>query len=341
MNKSTNTNTAAAAPGTATMKAIVQRAYGSADVLRLDRYPVPQIAADEVLIRVRAAGMDRGTWHMMTGQPYLLRVLGFGFRGPKNPVPGRDVAGVVVDVGSAVTRFGIGDEVFGVSRGSYAEFAAAQEGKLARKPARLSFEQAAVVPISGGTALQAVEAGGIARGQKVLILGASGGVGSFAVQLAKASGAEVTGVCGRAKADLVRSLGADHVLDYARDDFADWAQTYDVILDVGGNPSLSRLRRALTPGGTAVIVGGESGGRLTGGIGRSLRAPLLSLFVRERMMPLASKERASDLERLVPLLESGVVKPSVDSVYDLEHVGDAMRNLEAGRVRGKVAITVA
>jgi len=334
MNTNTNTNTA-------TMTAIVQRAYGSADVLRLERHPLPQIAADEVLIRVRAAGMDRGTWHMMTGQPYLLRVLGFGFRGPKNPVPGRDVAGVVVEVGSAVTRFGIGDEVFGVSRGSYAEFAAAQEGKLARKPARLSFEQAAVVPISGGTALQAVEAGGVARGQKVLILGASGGVGSFAVQLAKASGAEVTGVCGRAKADLVRSLGADHVLDYARDDFADWAQTYDVILDVGGNPSLSRLRRALTPGGTAVIVGGESGGRLTGGLGRSLRAPLLSLFVRERMMPLASKERASDLERLVPLLESGVVKPSVDSTYDLEHVADAMRNLEAGRVRGKVAITVA
>lgn len=334
MNTTTTTNTA-------TMKAIVQRAYGSADVLRLDRHPLPQIAADEVLVRVRAAGMDRGTWHMMTGQPYLLRLLGFGFRGPKNPVPGRDVAGVVVEVGSAVTRFGIGDEVFGVSRGSYAEFAAAQEGKVARKPARLSFEQAAVVPISGGTALQAVEAGGIARGQKVLILGASGGVGSFAVQLAKASGAEVTGVCGRAKADLVRSLGADHVLDYARDDFADWAQTYDVILDVGGNPSLSRLRKALTPGGTAVIVGGESGGRLTGGIGRSLRAPLLSLFVRERLMPLASKERASDLERLVPLLESGAVKPSVDSVYDLEHVADAMRNLEAGRVRGKVAIAVA
>lgn len=336
MNTNTNTNT-----NTATMKAIVQRAYGSADVLRLDRHPLPQIAADEVLIRVRAAGMDRGTWHMMTGQPYLLRVLGFGFRGPKNPVPGRDVAGVVVEVGSAVTRFGIGDEVFGVSRGSYAEFAAAQEGKLARKPARLSFEQAAVVPISGGTALQAAEAGGIARGQKVLILGASGGVGSFAVQLAKASGAEVTGVCGRAKADLVRSLGADHVLDYARDDFADWAQTYDVILDVGGNPSLSRLRKALTPGGTAVIVGGESGGRLTGGLGRSLRAPLLSLFVRERMVPLASKERASDLERLVPLLESGAVKPSVDSTYDLEHVAEAMRHLEAGRVRGKVAITVA
>ena len=284
--------------------------------------------------------MDRGTWHLMTGRPYLMRVLGFGFRGPKNPVPGRDVAGTVAAVGSEVTRFAVGDEVFGVSRGSFAEYAAAVEDKLAHKPSNLTFEQAAVIPISAGTALQAVDAGKVERGQKVLILGASGGVGSFAVQLAKAYGAEVTGVCGPGKGDLVRSLGAEHVLDYTRDDFADGTRHYDLILDMGGNPSLSRLRHALEPGGTAIMVGGEQGGKWTGGLGRSLRAPLLSVFVRERLAPLASKERASDLERLTPLIEAGQVVPSVDKVYELADVPNAMLHLEAGRVRGKIAITV-
>lgn len=323
-----------------TMNAIVQDAYGSFDVLRSGKTARPRIAENEVLIRVHAAGMDRGTWHMMTGRPYLLRVLGFGFRRPKNLVPGIDVAGTVAAVGSAVTRFAVGDEVYGMSRGAFAEYAAALEDKLAHKPSGLSFEQAAVVPISAGTALQALDAGRVERGQKVLILGASGGVGSYAVQLAKYFGAEVTGVSSAGKTDLVRSLGADHVLDYTQDDFADGARRFDLILDIGGNPSLSRLRRALTATGTAVIVGGEEGGRWTGGFGRSLRAPLVSLFVRQRLAMLASKERASDLERLTPLLEAGQVTPSVERTYPLGEVRDAMRHLDAGNVRGKIAITV-
>jgi NADPH:quinone reductase-like Zn-dependent oxidoreductase len=324
-----------------TMRAIVQDRYGSADVLRLAQVARPQIADNEVLVHVKAAGLDRGTWHMMAGQPYLLRLLGFGFLRPKNRVPGLDVAGTVVAAGSSVTRFSSGDEVFGISRGSFAEYAAVLEDKLARKPANLTFDQAAVVPISAGTALQALtDTGGIERGQRVLIIGASGGVGSYAVQLAKAFGAEVTGVCSTAKLDLVRSLGADHVIDYTRQDFADGTHTYDLILDIGGNTSLSRLRRALTPAGTLVIVGGEEGGKWTGGFGRSLRAPLLSPFARQRLTMLASKERASDQERLTPLIEAGKVTPSLDRTYPLDRVPEAMRHLEAGDVRGKVAITI-
>jgi len=323
------------------LRAIVQDSYGDSYVFRLEETARPVIADNEVLVSVHAAGLDRGTWHMMTGRPYLLRVLGFGFRGPKNRVPGLDVAGRVVEVGAAVTRFSAGDEVYGISRGSFAEYAAAREDKLALKPANLTFEQAAVVPISAGTALQALtDAGRVEAGQTVLITGASGGVGSYAVQLAKAFGAEVTGVCSTAKLELVRSLGADHVLDYTQDDFADGVHHYDLILDIGGNPPLSRLRRALTPTGTVVIVGGEEGGRWTGGFGRSLRAPLLSPFVRQRLAMLASKERASDLERLAPLIEAGKVTPSVDRTYPLAGMPDAMRHLEDGKVRGKVVIRV-
>ena len=235
-----------------------------------------------------------------------------------------------------MTRFSPGDEVFGISRGSFAEYAAVLEDKLARKPANLTFEQAAVVPISAGTALQALtDAGSVEPGQRVLIIGASGGVGSYAVQLAKAFGAEVTGVCSTAKLDLVRSLGADHVIDYTHQDFADGTTRYDLILDIGGNSSLSRLRSALTPSGTLVIVGGEEGGKWTGGFGRSLRAPLLSPFVRQQLTMLASKERASDQERLTPLIEAGKVTPSIDRTYPLDRVPEAMRHLETGRVRGK------
>lgn len=324
-----------------TMEAIVQDRYGAVDALRHSRIARPEIAENEVLVRVHAAGLDRGTWHMMTGRPYLLRILGFGFRRPKNPVPGIDVAGTVAAVGSAVSRFAVGDEVYGMSRGSFAEYAAALEDKLAHKPSNLSFEQAAVVPISAGTALQAIDAGRVERGQKVLILGASGGVGTYAVQLARSLGAEVTAVSSAGKTDLVLSLGAEHALDYTQDDFADGKHRYDLILDIGGNPPLSRLRRALTPTGTAVIVGGEQGGNWTGGLGRSLRAPLLSMFVRQRLTMLASKERASDLERLTPLLEAGRVAPSIDRTYPLGDVQDAMRHLEAGDVRGKIAISIA
>lgn len=323
-----------------TMRAIVQDTYGSADVLRLARIPRPEVTGDTVLLRVHAAGLDRGTWHVMTGRPYLLR-LAFGFRGPKNPVPGMDVAGTVVAVGSAVTRFSPGDEVFGIGKGSFAEYTVAREDKLARKPANVTFEQAAVVPVSGITALRGVcDVGRVQQGQKVLITGASGGVGSYAVQLAKSCGAEVTAVCGTAKLDLVRSLGADHVIDYTRDDFADGGHRYDLIVDIAGNPALSRLRRALTPTGTAVLVGGEGGDALTGGMGRQVGALVLSRFVGQRMTGFVPRERASDIERLADLIEAGKVTPSIDRTYSLDRVPEAMRHLAAGKARGKVAITV-
>ena len=325
------------------MRAVVQDRYGSANVLRLALVARPGPAAigdGEVLLQVHAAGLDRGAWHLMTGRPYLLR-LGFGIRRPRNPVRGREVAGTVIAAGSAVTRFAPGDEVFGICPGSFAEFAVAREDKLARQPANVTFEQAAVVPVSGLTALQSLrDAGRIARGQQVLIIGASGGVGSYAVQLARAFGAEVTGVCSTAKLDLVRSLGAGQVIDYTRDDFADGARQYDLILDLGGNPALSRLRRALTPTGTAVIAGGENGDRLTGGMGRQLRAMALAPFVRQRLTSFLCKERASDLERLADFIEAGQVTPAIDRTYPLSQAPEAMRYLAAGQARGKVTITI-
>lgn len=329
------------APATGSlMRAIVQDNYGSADVLRLARIATPKIGDSDVLLRVHAAGLDRGTWHLMTGRPYLLRLV-CGFRGPRQPVSGRAAAGTVVAVGSAVTKFAIGDEVFGVAPGSFAEYAVAPEGKLAPKPGNLSFEQAAVVPISAMTALQGLtDVGKVQQGQKVLIIGASGGVGSYAVQLAKAFGAEVTGVCSTSKLDLVRSLGADHVVDYTKDDFADGVHHYDLILDIAGNPTLSRLRRALTPTGTAVITGGEEGGNLTGGMNRQLRALVLSLFIGQRLTMFIGTERGSDLERLTGLIEAGTVVPSIDKTYPLDQAPDAMRQLEAGKVRGKIAIAI-
>ena len=323
------------------MRAITQDKYGSAEVLHFADIEQPVIGANELLVRVRAAGLDRGTWHSMSGLPYLMRVMGFGFRKPKNPVAGLDVAGTITAVGADVQGFAVGDDVFGISRGSFAEYAAVRDDKLALKPTALTFERAAVVPISGGTALQALrDSGRIEAGQHVLIIGASGGVGTYAVQLAKAFGAEVTGVCSTAKMDLVRSLGADHVIDYTRENFADGARRYDLIIDIGGNTKLARLRRALTPRGTLVIVGGEAGGKWTGGFGRSLRAPLLSLFVRQRLSMLASKEHRRYFEPVAELIEAGGVTPSVDATYPLEQVPEAMRRLEAGEVRGKVAITV-
>jgi NADPH:quinone reductase-like Zn-dependent oxidoreductase len=322
-----------------TMRGILQDAYGSADVFRLARIRIPEAADKQVLVRVHAAGLDRGTWHLMAGQPYVLR-LALGLRKPKNPVPGLDLAGTVVAVGSAVTRFSPGEEVFGTGHGSFAEYTVAPEDQLALKPANLSFEQAAVVPVSGLTALQALtDVGRLQTGQRVLIIGASGGVGSYAVQLAKALGAEVTGVSSPAKLDLVRSLGADHVIDYTREDFADDEHRYDLILDIGGNPTLSRLRRALTRTGTAVIVGGEQGGRLTG-LGRQFRAVALSVFIRQRLTFFVSKERASDLERLTEFIEAGQLTPSIDQIFSLDQVPEAMRRFAAGQARGKIAITV-
>ena len=322
------------------MRAITQDTYGSSETWHLTDIDRPEIDAHEVLVRVHAAGLDRGTWHSMTGRPYLMRIMGFGLRAPKNRVPGLAVAGTVEAVGATVTRFAVGDEVFGVSRGAFAEYAAAREDKLARKPSNLTFEQAAAVPISATTAIQGLRAGRIEAGQEVLIIGASGGVGTYAVQLAKAFGAEVTGVCSTAKIDLVRSLGADRVIDYTEEDFTDGSGRYDLILDIGGNTRLSHLRRALTTTGTLVIVGGENKGNWTGGFGRSLRAPVLSLFVRQRLTMLASKEQYPDLEALTELIEAGSVTPSVDRTYPLDQAQDAMRQLEAGLVRGKVAVVI-
>jgi len=277
----------------------------------------------------------------MTGLPYPIRLAGYGLRAPKSPVPGADVAGVVEAVGNDVSRFQPGDEVFGIGKGTFAEYARAPANKLALKPANLTFEQAAAVAISGLTALQAVrDHAMVRRGQKVLILGASGGVGTYAVQLAKVYGAAVTAVCSATKADMVRSLGADHVIDYTHEDFAQGAQRYDAILDVGGTPSLSRLRRALAPKGTAVIVGGEAAGRWLGGYDRQLRAPLLSRFVDQRLTTFIANENHEDLIVLKDLIESGKVSPVIDRTYPLPEVPEAIRYLEQGRARGKVVITV-
>jgi NADPH:quinone reductase-like Zn-dependent oxidoreductase len=323
------------------MQAIVQDRYGSTDVLELRDIDEPEIADDEVLVRVHAAGVDRGVWHLMTGLAYPIRLAGYGLRAPKTPVPGMDLAGVVAAVGSGVTRFRPGDEVFGIGKGAYAEFARAPERKLALKPANLTFDQAAVLAISGSTALQAVrDKGQVRSGQQVLITGASGGVGTYAVQMAKAFGAEVTAVCSTTKVDLVRSIGADHVIDYTRADFADGVRRYDVILDIGGNSSLSRLRRALVPKGTLVLVGGEDGGRWLGGLDRQLRMLVLSPFVGQTLRSLISKEDHEYLIALAELVEAGKVTPVIDRNYPLSEVPKAIRYLEEGHARGKVVITV-
>jgi NADPH:quinone reductase-like Zn-dependent oxidoreductase len=323
------------------MKAIVQDTYGSADVLELRDIGTPEVAADEVLVRVHAAGVDRGAWHLMTGLPYPVRLAGYGLRAPKTPVPGTNMAGVVEAAGHQVTRFQPGDEVFGIGHGAFAEYARAPENKLAPKPANLTFEQAAAVAVSGLTALQGLrDHGRVQPGQTVLITGASGGVGTFAVQLASVFGAQVTGVCSTTKADLVRSIGADHVIDYTREDFADGKQRYDVILDIGGNPSLSRLRRALAPKGTLVIAGGEAPGRWLGGTDRQLRALLLSRFVDQKLTTFICRENHEDLLVLKELIEAGKVTPVIDRSYPLSEAAKAIRYLEQGHVRGKVVITV-
>jgi NADPH:quinone reductase-like Zn-dependent oxidoreductase len=324
-----------------TMRAVVQDTYGTADVLRLAHVALPEITDDKVLVRVRAAGVHIGDWHLMTGQPYLMRVMGFGLRAPKVPVRGTDVAGTVEVVGKNVTQFRVGGDVFGTCAGSFAEYATGRVDTLTLKPVNLTFQQAAAIPTSACTALQALKAGQIAAGQEVLIIGASGGVGLFAVQIAKSFGAQVTGVCSPAKVDLVRSVGADHVFDYTRDDFTRSGQRYDLILDMGGNRSLSQLRRALTPAGTLVLVGGEGGGRLIGGaMGRSMRALVLSPFVSQRLRMVFGQVKSEDLQFLTELIEAGKVAPVIDKAYPLSGVTDAIRDLHSGRARGKFVITM-
>jgi NADPH:quinone reductase-like Zn-dependent oxidoreductase len=321
-----------------TMQAIVQDTYGSADVLRLARIARPEMGDNEVLLRVRAASVHIGDWHVMTGLPYLLRVVGFGFRAPKARVRGTDVAGTVEAVGQNVTRFEAGDEVFGTCDGSFAEYAAVREDTVVAKPANLTFEQAAAVPTSSSAALQALRAGGIKSGQQVLLVGASGGVGLFAVQIAKSFNAEVTAVCSTTKVDLVRSIGADHVIDYTREDFTQSGQQYDLILVMGGNHSLSQLKRVLRPGGTLVPVGTEEGDRWVGGKAW-IRAMLLSRVVRH-LRPLASEPNQADLEFVTELIEAGKITPVIDKTYPLSAVPDAIRYLTAGQARGKIVITV-
>ncbi len=323
------------------MQAVTQARYGNSDVLQLDQIARPTPEADEVLIEVHAAGVDRGTEHLMTGTPYLIRLMGYGLTKPKHPVLGLDVAGTVVEVGSDVTRFEIGDEVFGISKGSFAQFATAKEEKMAMKPPNVSFEHAAVSAVSGITALQALtDIGRVEAGQRVLVVGASGGVGSFAVQLAKELGATVDGVAGTRNLELVRSLGADQVFDHQQTDLADMGESYDLVLDVGGRNPIRKLRRLLTKKGTLVVVGGEDGNRFTGGIGRQLGAVMLSPFVAQRLTMFVSTEHHSFIDRLVEHLASGAVVPAIVGRFNLDETAAAMRLFETGEASGKSVIVV-
>lgn len=320
------------------MRAIHQLRYGGTEQLALADAPDPSPGPFDVVVRVRAAGVDRGTWHLMTGRPFAVR-LAFGLRRPKHPVPGRDVAGIVAEVGASVSAVTPGDEVIGTADGSFAELAVVPESRVARKPPSLSFEEAATLPVSGLTALQAVrDAGRVRPGDRVLVIGASGGVGSYAVQVATAYGAEVTGVASGGKADLVRSLGATRVIDYTREDLDDGTR-YDVALDIAGLRPIHFLRRLLTDTGTLVIVGGEGGDRWLGGTHRQVAALALSPFVRQRLTALLSKESAGDLDALARLVDEGHVRPVLERTYALHEAAKAVDYVAAGQARGKVAVT--
>jgi NADPH:quinone reductase-like Zn-dependent oxidoreductase len=323
------------------MKAIVQDRYGSAEVLELRDIKDPVMGEADVLIRARAAGCGPDVWHLMTGRPYFVRLMP-GFHKLRAGVRGSDVAGVVQAVGAMVTGFRPGDEVMGEAQGSFAELAIARPEKLVRKPARLSFEQAAAVPVSGVTALQALrDVARLRAGQRVLVIGAAGGVGTFTVQIAKAFGALVTGVCSTSKLDLVRSIGADEVIDYTREDYTGGTRRWNVIVDTAARRPVRVLSRALTKGGTLAIVGGEGGGNWTGGFFRQiLRAPILSLFTGKRLRPVTSKVMREDLQALAELIEAGTVTPVVGKTYPLNEAPDAVRYLAEGHARGKVVIIV-
>jgi NADPH:quinone reductase-like Zn-dependent oxidoreductase len=324
------------------MRAIVQDTYGPADVLELREIERPEVGENDVLVRVRAAGSGPDVWHIMTGQPYMARAA-LGFRRPKVRVRGWDVAGTVEAVGASVTDFRPGDEVMGVAEGgSFAEYAVTSPDKLVPKPANLSFEQAAALPISGVTALQALrDKAHVQPGQTVLVIGAGGGVGTLAVQVAKAFGAHASGVASSSKLDLVRSIGADDVIDYTREDFTDGSMKWDVIVDTAGRRPLRQLRRALTPKGTLVVVGGDGGGRWTGGFFRGmLRGPLVSAFVGQKLMGLNSKVTREDLQGVAELAEAGKLRPVIGHTYALSETPDAIRELETGHAAGKLVIAV-
>ena len=328
-------------PTGTTMKAIVFERYGSADVLELREIDVPDVGDDEVLVRIRAAGVNPYDWRVMRADPHLVR-LSRGLRRPRSgTVLGSDMAGQVAAVGTNVTRFQPGDEVFAeVDTGGFAEYISFKERTLGLKPANLTFGQAAAVPMAALTALQALrDRGRIQRGQTVLINGASGGIGTFAVQIAKAFGTEVTGVCSTTNMEMVRGIGADHVVDYTREDFADGAQRYDLVLDAVGNRSLSDLRRALLPRGTLVVTGG-GGGRWLGPATQVIKAIALSPFVSQRLVGVVGTPNSEDLHVLKGLIEAGLVRPVIDRTYPLCEVPAAIRYLEGRHARGKVVITV-
>jgi NADPH:quinone reductase-like Zn-dependent oxidoreductase len=324
------------------MKAIAYEEFGSADVLELKEVRKPDVGRDEVLVRVRAASPNPWDWHFMRGLPYIARLAGAGLRKPKKSVLGSDMAGEVEAVGNEVTRFRPGDEVFGFVRaGGFAEYVSAPEELLALKPANLSFQQAATVPLAALTALQGLrDVGEIRSGQKVLIVGASGGVGTFAVQIAKWFGADVTGVCSTRNLEMVRSIGADSVIDYTREDFTRSGQKYDLIFQLAGTTSPSACRRILTPKGRLVLSSGDSPGRFVGPVDRIIKAVLLSLFIGQTLRPLDTKPNSRDLQFLSELIEAGSVTPVIDRTYRLSEAADAIRYLETGRVRGKVVISV-
>jgi NADPH:quinone reductase-like Zn-dependent oxidoreductase len=322
------------------MRAVVQDRYGSPDVLEVRDIGTPAPRRGEVLVRVLAAGVDPSVWHLMTGVPYLVRPF-LGVRRPRNRVRGIDLAGRVEVVGPDVTRFRPGDDVFGTCDGSFAEYARARADRLAPKPPSLTFEKAAAVPVSACTALQALrDQGRVESGQQVLVIGAGGGVGTFAVQLAKAFGAVVTGVCSTAKIDLVRAIGADDVIDYTRDHFPDDTRRYDVILDIAGQRPVAQLRRALSDRGALVFVGGEGGGRWLGGLDRSLLAVLKSPFGAQRMRMFIATSPVEDLQQLTGLVEAGKLIPVIDRTYPLSQAAEAVKYLAEGHVRGKIVLTV-
>ena len=322
------------------MQAIVNSEYGSPDDLELAEVEQPTVGADGVLVKVGAASVNPFDWHALRGEPYVGRLLGMGFRRPKHSRKGIDVAGTVEQVGENVTALRPGDEVFGTINGAFAEYVAGTEADFVAKPARLTFEQAAAIPMAGITALQALrDRGGLHAGQSVLINGAAGGVGTFAVQIAHALGADVTGVCSTRNVELVRSLGAGHVVDYTVEDFTRSGLEYDLIVDTVGNHTLSQLRRALTPTGTLVIVGGQ-GGRLIGALAQLPKSVLVDRFVAQRLTRLFAKLTNDDLIVLRELVDDGKVTPVIDRAYPLRETADAIRHVEAGHARGKVVIAV-
>ncbi len=325
---------------TEVMKAVVQDTYGDASVLQIAERSIPTPKDDQVLIKVEAAGLDRGTWHLMHGIPYIIRPA-FGFTRPRQPVPGRDVAGRVAAVGSAVTEFAVGDAVFGIAPGSFAEFAVTEADKLLYLPEGLPFVEAAALGISGLTALGAVvDKAQVKAGQRVLITGAAGGVGSYAVQIAAGTGAHVTGVCSGSKSEYVSGLGADHTVDYTRDPITATNAPYDVIIEIAGMTPVKELRKVLTPTGTIVFVGGEGTNKLTSGFGRTMWAAAKSPFIKQNLTMMLASESATDLARLLELVVDGVVRVPIDSVYPLDEASAAMHRLESGAPCGKIGIAI-